>query len=122
MAWVRLQDGRVRLVRAFRRGGKVRQAVFELPADPRRLRELARRLEEAAQQLELAQTGRSEPTPAGPVRVWRFVSPHEGLRLMGGPRGTVAFGRGVYETADPQEAAWLLRHPDFGLRFREQSS
>ena len=117
MAWVRLQDGRVRLVRSFRRDGKVRQAVFELPPNPRRLRELARRLEQAAQQLEVAQAGRPEPTPAGPVRVWRFVSPHGGLRLMGGPRGTVAFSRGVYETVDPQEAAWLLQHPDRNVRF-----
>ena len=117
MAWVRLQDGRVRLVRTFRRDGRPRQAVFELPADPARLRELARRLEQAAQQLELEQAARSEPTPAGAVRVWRFVSPHEGLRLMGGPRGTVAFSRGVYETADPQEAAWLLQHPDRNVRF-----
>ena len=119
MAWVRLQDGRVRLVRTFRRDGKVRQAVFELPADPSRLRELAERLVQVAQRLELMQTGRSEPTPAGPVRVWRFLSPHAGLVLYGAPTpdGAARFVRGMLETTDPTLAEWLLAHPDHGRMF-----
>ena len=117
---------RVKLVRGFRGpAGEVRQAVFELPADPGKLRELARRLLDAARRLEQQATQAASrlapetaPPPQQPVI---FLSPHAGLRLMGGPRGTVAFTNGRYETADPAEAAWLRAHPEYGLRFREQA-
>ena len=47
----------------------------------------------------------------------RFYSPHANLRLMDGPKGTVRFMGGGYETEDEAEIQWLKSHPDFGLRF-----
>ena len=111
-----------KLVRGFRDpDGKVRQRVFVLDPDPRKLRQLARRLEKAAQQLELEQTARPEPTLSGPVRVWRFLSCYTGLVLYSAPTpdGAARFVRGMLETTDPALASWLREHPDFGLRFRE---
>ena len=46
-----------------------------------------------------------------------YVSPHQGLRLMGGPRGTVRFEDGWYRAVDEAEDAWMQAHPDFGVRF-----
>ncbi|MBE3598399.1 MAG: hypothetical protein IMX02_06245 [Limnochordaceae bacterium] len=61
-----------------------------------------------------------EPKPAPRVERVRFTSRHGGLMLFGGPRGTVKFSGGVYETDDPEEIAWLRRLPTFGVDFREE--
>lgn len=46
-----------------------------------------------------------------------YVSPYASLRLFGGPRGTVRFVDGRYETSDPKEDAWLRAHRGFGVDF-----
>lgn len=49
----------------------------------------------------------------------RFISPYAGLRLFGGPLGTIRFQDGAYESQHPEEVRWLRQHRGFGVDFFE---
>lgn len=99
--FVRVEGRRLRLVRTFRQSSRVRQRVFELPADPDRLRELALRLEQAAAQVERERAYRrpqAQPAPK-PTRS-RPATP--GLCCSAGRMARSASLRGGTRLATPR--------------------